>query len=423
MVKKTRTILFLICLFLFILFTPTIILYSQGYRIDFENKKLTRTGGLFLKIEPKQSEIYLDGKLAKKTDFLFGSALIENLLPKKYKIAVENNNYLPWEKNLEVKEKEVTEVKNIVLFPKNPNFSILTKGVENFWLSPDGKKMILKEVNEQGWSLKLYNLEKNVKSHLLNEKDVYSKSAELLNLEFSQDSKEIFLDIGMKEQEKSFSLNLDKTPPVLNERILPAAPENTLAFLNLNNDVYYLDNLGYVFKTDSSFGLRLKINEKPFPVKGEIEYKIRVFSDFVFLHEGQSLYLFSPESKSFEKFFDGLNDLKISHDNKKVVYFSDSEIWILFLKDKLYQLTNKAGEKLFLLRLSEAIGDCFWLNSDYLIFNSGNNIKIAEIDERDRINIYDLGEFSNPQMFFNKSDKKLYILSSNNLFVSDVLIP
>jgi len=83
MTKKTRTILFLICLFLFLLIAPSAIFYSQGYRFDFDSKKITQTGGLFLKVFPKSAEIYLDGKLKKKTDFFFGSILIENLLPKK----------------------------------------------------------------------------------------------------------------------------------------------------------------------------------------------------------------------------------------------------------------------------------------------------------------------------------------------------
>jgi hypothetical protein len=145
MTKRTRTILFLVCLFLFLLIVPLAVLYSQGYRIDWDNKKLTQTGGLFLKILPKQVEVYFDGKLKEKTDFFFGSILIENLLPKKYKIGVKKAGFYPWEKTLEIKEKEVTEAKNIVLFPENPDFTILTKEVEGFWFSPNQKEIILKD--------------------------------------------------------------------------------------------------------------------------------------------------------------------------------------------------------------------------------------------------------------------------------------
>jgi len=421
MTKRTRTIIFLVCLFLFISIAPTAIFYSQGYRFDFETKKITQTGGLFLKTEPKQVEVFIDGKLKKKTDFFFGSALIENLLPKKYKIQIKKEGYYPWEKNLEIREREVTEAKKIVLIPVNPNFNILTGEVKDFWFSPDERKIILKENppadGETGWALKLYDLEKNVKSHLVEEKDVYSKGADLLGLEFSPDSKEIYLNIGMKEQEKNFVLGLDKVPPVLTERKITPQTEDIVTSQVFNGENYYLDNSGHLFKNEE------RLTEKPFPVKLEVEYALEIFPGLVFLHEGQVLYQFNPDSKSFEKFFEPIKDLKISPDYKKIVYFSDYEIWILFLEKISDQPKRESRDKLFLIRLSEQIKDCFWLNSDYLIFNAANKIKIAEIDDRDRINIVDIAEFKTPKIFWNQLDKKLYVLSDGNFYQSGSLLP
>ncbi len=422
MTKKTRTILFLICLFLFLLIAPSVIFYSQGYRIDINPPaggiKITQTGGLFLKIVPKQVEVFIDEKLKKKTDFFFGSALIENLSPKKYKIQIKKEGYYPWEKNLEIREKEVTEAKNIVLIPENPNFSILTKGVKEFWVSPDEKRLILTETSEKGWALKLFDLERNVKSHLIEEKDIYSKGADLLDLEFSSDSKEVFLEVGMEEQIKHFILEIDKIPPVLAESEEPLPPfENTLTYKAVGQDIYYLNNLGHLFKNEE------KLTEEFFPVKLETEYTLEIFQDFVFLGEGQILYQFNPDSKSFEKFFEPIKDLKISPDLQKIVYFSNYEIWILFLKEVVGQPSKKAGDKLFLIRLSEQIKDCFWFNSNYLVFNAEDKIKIAEIDDRDRINIVDIEEFKEPEIFFNTMNKKLYVLSDGNLYQSERLLP
>ena len=69
----------------------------------------------------------------------------------------------------------------------------------------------------------------------------------------------------------------------------------------------------------------------------------------------------------------------------------------------------------------------FWLNSNYLIFNLGNHLKIVEIDDRDRIQTLDitpttnLGGGNNPEIYFNGNNRKLYILSQGNLFVSEKL--
>jgi len=414
------------------------IFYSQGYRIDFKTRKISQTGGLFLKIWPKQAEVYLDSKLEKRTDFFFGSALIENLLPGKYKVLVKKEGYHSWEKVLEIKEKEVTEAKNVVLVPRNLNFTILTKGVEDFWFSLDQKKIILKEVNEKGWTLKLYDLEKNVKNHLVEDEDIYLEGqgvkvapeaktsilVDLLNLEFSPDSKKISIEVGMAEQIKHFLLEIDKSSPVLTEEEEQAPSlENIITYREFNGDIYYLDNRGYLFRTDKTFEPKIKISEKSFPLLPETEYKLEIFPGFIFLKERKVLYLFNPDSKSFERFFEPIKDLKISSPFNKLVYFSDYEIWILFLEERRNLPSKKAGEKLFLLRFSEKIEDIYWLNSDYLIFTIGNKIKITEIDERDRINIINLAEFKEPEIFFNKNNKKLYILSKGNLYESEKLLP
>ncbi|MCX6759488.1 MAG: hypothetical protein NT012_02910 [Candidatus Nealsonbacteria bacterium] len=224
MAKRTRVIIFLVCSFLFILIAPSIVLYSQGYRIDLENKKFTQTGGLFLKILPRQTDVYIDEKLNKRTDFFFGSVLIENLLPKKYKVEVKKEEYCSWEKTLEIKEKEVIEAKNIILFPQNINFSVLADQVEQFWFFPDQSKIILleedksssppssgkqdsvKEDEESGWVLKLYDLNKNIKSHLIGQEDISPKDTQLINLDFSKDSKKIYLEVSVGEEDKSSSL-------------------------------------------------------------------------------------------------------------------------------------------------------------------------------------------------------------------------
>ncbi len=309
--KRSRTILFYICLILFLLASPLAILFSQGYRLDFHpetgGKIIVKTGGLFLKIEPKQTAIYLDGELKTKTNFLSGSSLIKNLLPKNYAVLAKKEGFLPWEKNLKINEKEVTEAKSIILFPENLSFTLLAENEKN---------------------------------------------------------------------------------PFLEEVATNTIPKNILAYQKIDNDVYYLDNGGFVFKSDASFLPKEKLNQTPFFIEPGLKY-----------------------------------NLKLSPDGKKIVYFSDYEIWILFVQDIFDQPQKKAGDKLFLTRFSEKIGDVFWLNSDYLVFSAGNKIKIAETDDRDTINIYDIGEFTNPTIKFTPADNKLYILSEGKTYVSASLLP
>ncbi len=423
MEKRVRTILFFIFLLIFIVIAPLLTLYVQGYRFDFENKKLTQTGALFIKtISPKQAEIYIDNKLTQKTDFFFSSALIENLLPKKYNIKVQKQDHYAWEKNLEIKEKQVAEAKNIILFPQDPNFKLLSTNIDNAWFSKDKKKAVIKESEKNVWSLKLYNLEKNVKSHLLKETDISQTGADLVDLEFT-DNNNLLLQIANKEQISYFNLQINRIPSLLTKTKAPQSViENALVYKVFNENIYYLDDLGDFYKTDVSLIKNEKIASSPFNIKQETEYKLYIYDKAIFLLEEKTVYFFNQDEKIFEKFSENINSLKISPDQKKIAYFSDSEIKILFLEEQTFQPRRQAMEAIFLIRLSENIKDVFWINSNYLLFTTNNALKITEIDNRDQVNTIDLVTVENPEIFLNLQTKKLYLLDRGNLFVSEKIL-
>jgi hypothetical protein len=421
MTKKTRIILFLTCLFLFFLITPAAILYPQGYRIDLNPPtggiKLTQTGGLFLKITPRQADIYIDEKLNKKTDFFFGSALIENLLPKKYEVEIKKEEYHSWKKALEIKEKEVTEAKNITLFPKNINLETLLGQVEEFWLFPEQRKIIVKKVSEEktGWILELYEPEKNSEIRLFSDEE-----SRLIDLNLSDDSKKIHLEIETDEI-KYFELETEKPDsPLIEITPLPFPIEDAIVC----KDDYCLDNSGNFFKNGQ------KLTLDPFPIKEEVEYRLEVFQDFIFLLEENDLYKFNPDLRIFEIFFENINNLKLSPDKRKLAYFSNHEIWLIFLDNIGEPFNKNRGEKLLLIRFSEKINNVFWVNDDYLILINENKIKISEIDNRDRLNIIDIFDIKNlPQnksfskISWSQFDKKIYLLSGENLYRSNSLLP
>jgi len=518
MTKKTRTILFLFLAILFFLVAPLIVLYSLGYRFDWETKKITQPGIFYFKVNPKNTQVYLNGKFKKKTDFFFGSALVENLPPEKYAVEIKKEGFHSWEKTLEIKKRTATEAKNIILIPKNPSFAILFKGVEKLFFSPDEKKIILKELetappeetvptnklNEsesskpnESWSLKLFELDKNIKSHLI-ESDRLAPETEtkkerktqLLDLIFSPDSQRVLLKIKTEEKSSEeqisgkinyYILKIDETPPALtsldflnsevekidfnpkdsqklfalvistdesaektqdnekqnendkkltlneidlvNEKISQPILEDIIAYSITDNDIYYLDASGFLYKADFSLSQKNKLNINPFPLKKEFDYQITAFPSGVILKEKEILYIFDKERKSFDKISESVKNFKFSPYFEKLAYFNDYEIWVLFLEEKNDQPQKEAGDKSFLTRFSEKIDKVFWYTSHYLIFNVKDKIKIIEIDDRDRINIVDFAEFKEPEIFWNQVYKKLYILTNENLYVSEKLVP
>ncbi len=547
MTRRTKRTFFLTLTVFFLITSFSAISYSLGWRFDWNTKKITQPGLFYFKVLPKSAQIYLNDKLKKKTDFFFGSALIDNLLPKKYRVEIKKEGFYSWEKTLEIKERQATEAKNIVLIPKNPKFTVVSGNIEDVFFSPDNKKIILKEKSVSGgesqipsdsWELKLFDMDKNLKSQLIKEKDISpahntmhsvageEKKVRLVNLEFSPNSKRVLLKVELSvpfsKQEKGDSsvkneedivyylLEISKIPPFLTpldfldtvgdsednngakkenisnrikqdieeiyfnpqdpqklfilvsetsetnetekelkeidlikKKVSSTPLKNIIACKIINNNIYYIDDSGFLNRTDFSFKNQEKLNLIPLeisPVRDsedkkqnqeqdmsnlaerEKEYKIAVSGSNLILKKGSDLYSFL-ENKFLQKISDSIENFKLAPDSKKLAYFNDREIWILFLEKKYDRPQKENGEKLFLTRFSEKIDNLFWYTNAYLIFNVGNKLKIAEIDERDKINIIELADFENPQIFWNQRNNKLYILSKGNLYYSEKLLP
>ncbi|MBD3207887.1 MAG: hypothetical protein GF370_00310 [Candidatus Nealsonbacteria bacterium] len=433
MTRTGRKIIFFLLFVAFFLLAPTLILYSQGYRWDFEEQRLTQTGGIFLKVIPKQTRVYVNEKLTKKTDFLFGSVLIENLLPKEYNIQVRKTGFSTWEKNLQVEEKTVTEAKNVLLFPQSPHFNFIQKEIDQLWFSPDGKEAIWKEEAEEEWALKLYDLNNQLKSHLVTEKDFSRQGAEIKSLEFSPFDRNVSLLCEIEGELKSFTLDLGRTPPRITENeetdqeteIPGPIPSfrHIITYGEQNNNYYYLDATGTIYRINASSLQEEKIAELPSPVP-EIETgEITFISGFIFLKGGGSFYQTFPEEKKIEKLSQNFQALKVSPDNKKMAYFSGHEIKVLFLEETDSQPKRQKGEDIFLVRLSEQIKDLFWLNSEYLIYNSEGGIQIIEIDNRDGVNIVKIAEFQDSQMVWKPEQESVYVYANQSLWFSQPLLP
>ena len=492
MTQKSRKYIVCFLILSFFIVTPPIILVSQGYRFDIVNKKISPTGGLFLKALPRNANIYLDETLVDKTDFLFGSVLVENLLPKQYKISLRKDGYYDWNKTLRIEEKRVADAKNIRLVPENPEFSINARNVKNFYLFPNQKKALIQEEEYNNsnstttnWSLKLFDIDKNIKSHLISEKKLSGYRAgnepmRLLDINFSPNGNLILvktetkietkaktdkqiqyytIDLNkknIKSQELNFAKQdieniwfFSKNPEKLfyfvnnqlfekdiskttNEKIKPVL-QNIVACDISGNNIYYIDTNGSLIKTNSAFQIKEKLLKENFRLYPSKKYRLEIEQNSVFLFENRILYWLNTDDKAFEKLLDSAEGIKFSPDAKKICYFNNYEIWILFLDNQAEQPKRKLGEKVFLTRFSKKIRDISWWTNHYLIFTTEETnsapfedkrrgIKIIEIDNRDKINSYILTESQQPNIFWNSFNKKLYVLNNGILYCSEKLI-
>jgi len=343
MTKTTRRIIFYFLCAAFLVLTPAITLYSKGLTFDWANRRIVKTGGLFLKSTPDKADIWLNGEKKNQTPYFFS-----HLLPKNYLVKLESEDFHSWEKNLEVKGELVTEARNIFLFPKNPPTELLAENVSStipvFLSSPEEKEK--------------------------------------------------------ENQAKKLALS-------------------SLGQIRQGNNIYFISKTNYnLYRTDLKNSSKEQISKEPLAEKGKYKIILGNASDrLAVISSKNNLYLLNKDTGIFELSSAGVSQAKFSSDGKKLMFFSNQEIWILFLEDFLVQPYKKAGEKELITRFSQKITDVvFFPDNEHLAFVVGDKIKITELDGRDRRNTIDFLTVPAPEIYFDAEKETFYFLTGEKLF-------
>lgn len=204
MTKRQRTILFLLAAFLFLLATPSVILYSQGWRIDWDEKTVTHTGGMYIRAVPSRALIFLNDEFVKRTDLFFDSSLVTNLLPGTYSVRIEKEGYIPWTKALLIEKAQVTEAKHVILFPEQLQFQTLFSNVMFASLSPDASLFAFqKKLDAATWELTSFDIANNQEKVLFEAPE----KSQLNDIQWAPDSSTLVLKFLQDNEEQQIRLN------------------------------------------------------------------------------------------------------------------------------------------------------------------------------------------------------------------------
>ncbi len=444
MTKIQRLLLFSFLLIVFLIIGPVTVFYSQGYRFDFQERKIVQTGGFYFRISPTSSEINIsplnNKTIQKTTHFFFGTAFIENLLPNRYDVEVKKDEYHSWGKNLEVKEGFVTDVKNVTLIPKNPEFITLKSGIDDFFSLSEKNSLILRSEN----NLNIYNTRTGLERNILS----IDENIEIINFNLSQRWNKLMLNtnngyylinvaqytepllIDIPEKSKNVVLHPQNEQKIIflngNEVFLhdiitlesEAIIENVISYNIRGNDILWISNDGFL-----NIGLEdyRQMNRAPLTINDANNYQIYFLGSEIMVRENNTFYLL--ENQEFIESFESPFDPILSPDGQKILNYNSHEIRIFFLSDVIDQPQRARKDNVFLTRFSGEISNIHWYTSHYLIFTIGSEIKIIEIDDRDHINLIDLENIDNSKIYFNFSDKKVYLLRDSEILSSKRLIP
>lgn len=441
--KLKRAILFYTLVLAFLVVTPSIILYAQGYIFDWQLKRIVKTGGIFVKTTPTDALVNVSAKGEKRTGFFNGEAYFKNLKPAQYKINVSKEGYISWEKTLLVNEQQVAGVQNLILFSKNisfGNFNFATSVSSTIagYFSPYAPQIDLVEDKGKNWEIYNINLENNA------QKVIFISSAQkkmdLRNIEYNQYNKRVLLTIRTNGVNTYYIVEPENDEiPVYktadhNEAlgwlnmVSMATVSSTIkkaeAYKAMDNGVIWLAPNGFVYRTNYENQDIKAYNEEPLKIQKKSDYQIIANnSSEPFILEGKKLYYLDRTQSVFKEIYDNVDRLVFSpFDWKKVLLYNKNEILVFFLGEVDEQPQRKQYELAKINKYDEEIGQVVWINSNYIVLTLGEKIILSEIDNRDKINSFELGKYPNPKIMFNGRDKKLYIYSNGQLMQSTKLL-
>lgn len=145
MTLRTRRILYVTCILIFLIAAPLLTLYTAGFRFDFKYKRLVETGSIVVKSRPAGASVVLAGKThPDKTPLI-----INNIPPGRVSLQVSKEGYHYWQQEITVKPRVTTFAENIRLFPSGGPKTILATSTLAYWWNRKQDKLIYESVRSQ----------------------------------------------------------------------------------------------------------------------------------------------------------------------------------------------------------------------------------------------------------------------------------
>lgn len=462
---KIKKIFFWILVLIFLMITPVIVFYSMGYRFNFARGIFIYSGSITLKPTPKEIEVYINGKRVSTgvVNFLNYSYHMGSILPGSYKLEVRSPGYLPWSKEVHVHSGISTEFWNIFLArEKYTKVTYPVENANNFFISPDGKKIAAVEDKNGGVEVKILDIkDEEVLYSFPFEGYEFSKNKKE-NIEWSPKEGRLIIPLNKDGKAEYFIINLGNEESYgLNDKIKQenirklrwsSEDRNTLFYIFENklfkvdldapeNILEVADNIGgydlsgsdlYYFSKETGIIYKKNISGRGQPeqittqeinaqVGDNLELIVYDKDRIVIISQDKKLYLYNHGERetSIKEIGSGILGVHFSNDGKKLAFWNNNEISVYFVRKWETQPSREEGQKIDIVRFSQPISNVTWLKDyEHLIFTAGNQIKIAELDNRSFKNINDLIVFDcdKPKVnYTHKEDNIFFIDKLNNV--------
>lgn len=476
--QRIRPLLFWTFVGLFFITASSVLFYTFGYRFNFERGIFIYTGSISIKSNPRTVDIRVDNELIPQTKLgiLNNSIHIGGLAPGEHFIEVTAPGYLSWSKKTTVQSGLSTEFWNVLLVKENPTIESVA-GIENalkiFQAPKQGLFAVVKRKDDQ-LTVDVLDMNANTSEQMLSLPDATLPKNNGENIEWSPDNRKILVPIEQagsrlysivdieskqvfflheltKNQEKN-SLRNPRWDPANRDflfyldgttlrRIDTGASDSPSILVKENvrdynfsgKNIYYLsDDNGIIYRLPANNinTEPTQITTLPINILADSFYSLVAYDDSrLTVREQKTGRLFvynkisSAETISKQIADSGTGGVQFSNDGKKLLFFTDNEISVYFMRDWEAQPTRKGDTVIQIARFSNPLKNVQWTaDYEHVLFSSNGSAKIIELDNRDERNILDFAASRTPylQILSRFEENYIYFVSSKNDKASNV---
>ena len=475
MITWKRTLFFWVLVISFLITAPIIVLQAKGYHFDMKRGVFVFSGAISFKSNPQSVNIKLNQKItpSQKLNLLNGSYNLTNLAPGYYNAQISAPGFQTWEKRIAVHSGIASEFWNVLLVKKQyQKFTSEAPDIDKFFISPENNLLAYDINSDQGLIIKILDLtsKKEVTQFSFPQWN-FNRKKQKENIEWSPN--ENYLSIPVKKNiiQPSLSLNQDKEDYLiidlgqkksfdfnklfhqkkevnyvrwspLQKNYLFFLANHTLYKANIQDSnalivvaknvssydisqtgVYYIqepNNLIFRVDLDGKSNLTQITNNFPEDRKVIID-KLAVYdnSRIALLTQNKKLFVYNKSNSNtyFREIGNDINSFQFSNDGKKLLFASDNEISVYYLRNSEVQPPFYENKIQNITRYADKISNVQWFKDyNHIIFSINSQIKIIELDPRDHLNCMDLfkTEASNSFAIYNNYLNRLYFVDKDN---------
>lgn len=454
--KATRRRIFYGMILLFALLAPLVILYSKGYIVDFRNRGLVATGGIFIKTVQSGTRVLVDSDFKKDTSIISHGALITELLPKRYTFRVEKDSYQSWQKTIKISEEEIVEFRDIFLPPVDPTSSAVfnTRKQAPTRIQPmAGRSEVALEVGDPAkpFAVLIVNPETKIsRANLIKVSQwlwdpnsgtaIVGRNAEgRINWYRLQN----FFNSGAKEEIVTFrglpagfsAANIVPHPAnpgdfyffaggalFLQSRSNIPVPigEELHSFAVSQDRIYSISKNGFFLESNLEGGDTKILGRKGLFLDESRPAKIipsPLGNAVALLDSSGGLFVYRPGSDAELQIISGnVRGVDFNSGEDRMLFWDDHRLWIYWLKDNSRQPFDIGGTKKQIFFSDDEILNAY-LNSEgtYIVFSTPKGIFMAETDIRGGINTYTLVNSPIESFAFDKKRMAVYWMKGSQL--------